>query len=280
MALRITSTSPSGLGHLVAGLDLSRPLADRDIDAIRAAYRESPVLCLRGGVLDPAAFCAVARYFGEPKIQVLRGFRHSEFAEISFISSDQRDTLGDGKRIAFGSHWHTDDSYLSEPCASTMLHANVVPAEGGDTLFANMYAAYDALPEALRDRIAGLKAVHKYQSRRNVSPVPRRSAEEAAETPDVVHPLVCTHPETGRKTLYLNPNRIDHLVGLDLAEGDRLLDELIAHATRPAFVYRHRWQAGDLVLWDNRCTMHKASADYGDQTREMMRILLVGTRPE
>ena len=109
--------------------------------------------------------------------------------------------------------------------------------------------------------------------------MPRRSEEEEAETPDVAHPLVCTHPETGRKTIYLNPNRVDHLIGFDLAEGDRLLDELIAHATRPEFVYRHRWQAGDLVIWDNRCTMHKASADYGDQRRNMMRILLAGTRP-
>jgi taurine dioxygenase len=160
-----------------------------------------------------------------------------------------------------------------------MLYGNVLPSHGGDTLFADTTAAYDELDAAERSRIDTLRVVHAYLSRRNVSAVPTRTAEEEAETPPVEHPLVRTHPDTGRRALYLNPNRMERVVGLDETAGDSLLDRLIAHATQDRFVYRHVWRLHDLLIWDNRNTMHRATADYGDERREMHRILLRGTVP-
>ena len=281
-ALRDDALRPGAgplFGRIITDLDLTRSLTPAAENRLRAAAVESRVFCVRGSVLEPAAFLAAARALGTPQLQVLRDRRLDDIPEISIISNRQRDRLGDNKPQVIGRQWHTDDSYLAVPCALTLLHALAVPESGGDTMFTDMVAAYEALPGELKGRAAGLHAVHKYLSRRNSSPVPVRSAEEEAETPDVVHPLVRTHPVTGRKALYINANRIDHVAELPLDEGDALLDELIAHATQPRFVYRHRWQVGDLIIWDNRVTMHRVMADFGDTHREMMRILLRGSTP-
>ena len=138
-----------------------------------------------------------------------------------------------------------------------------------------MYAAYDDLPEETRRRIDGLQVVHKYRSRRQITDVSTRPPEEMAAMPEATHPLVRTHPETGRRALYLNPNRMDRVVGLDEAESDRLFDALIAHATQAKYQYRHAWRKGDIVIWDNRCTMHKANADYPDGERRLMHRVIV-----
>ena len=205
--------------------------------------------------------------------------RDADFPEISLVERKEGISTATGKAATFGGHWHTDNSYMAVPCAATLLYGEVVPPEGGDTSFTNMHAAHDALPDETKDRIAGLRAVHVFQSRRNVSPVPERSEEEKARTPPVTHPLVRTHPQSGRKALYLNPNRIDRIADMPLDEGDDLLDMLIAHATQPAFVHVHAWQPGDIVVWDNRCTMHKASPHEGGHPRRLLRILIEGTAP-
>ena len=177
-------------------------------------------------------------------------------------------------------YWHTDDSYLAEPATLTLLHAKTLPDDGGDTEFINCYQVLEALPPAMRDRIEGLRAVHKYRSRRNQSWVAKRSAEEEAETPPVDHPLIRTHPKSAKQSLYINPNRIDHILGWTEAESDALLDKLYEFAFQPQFQYRHRWQPGDMVVWDNRCTMHRANADYDlSQPRVMHRIMLEGEVP-
>ena len=208
ITMHLAAPGESGLGSVVTGLDLGECLAPAAAEALRRAYVASPVLCIRGGGATPDSFQRLARVFGMPQIQLLGAYRDRAFPAISYIERGQRDTLGDGKRVTFGAHWHTDDSYMAVPCSSTLLYGDVVPTAGGDTSFVNMHAAYEALPEALKTRIAGLRAVHAYQSRRNVSPVPKRTEEEEARTPPVSHPLVRTYPETGRKALYLNPNRI------------------------------------------------------------------------
>ncbi len=278
MSLCITAPGTSGLGAVVTGLDLGA-LTPAARDLLRRTYVTSPVLCIRGSSVAPESFLRLARVFGTPQIQLLGAFRDAAFPEVSYIERGQRDTLGDGKRITFGSHWHTDDSYMAAPCSSTLLYGEAVPPTGGDTSFTNMHAAYEALSGELKARIADLTAVHAYQSRRNVSPVPKRTEEEEAQTPAVTHPLVRTHPETEHKAIYLNPNRIDRIEGISIEEGDALLDRLIDHATQPAFVHVHAWRAGDIVIWDNRCTMHKASPHDGAHPRRMMRILLEGTAP-
>jgi len=179
-----------------------------------------------------------------------------------------------------GAHWHSDDSYQPVPCSLTILYGVEVPPTGGDTQFTNMYAAYDALPAATKERIAPLKVVHAYNSSRKGTRIATLSGAEQEKVPGAVHPLVRTHPETGRRALYLNPNRMEQIVGMSRAESDRLLDELIAHATQPQFQYRHKWRRGDILIWDNRCTMHKANADYPDGAKRLMqRIIVQGTVP-
>lgn len=248
-------------------------------EELRAAFRRHPVLCLRTSGLSADQLVGLAAAFGQPKVQLLRDERLDGRPEVSTISSTQVDRRGSGERVVFGAAWHTDDSYFAEPASATVLYAHVIPSHGGDTLFADCAAAYDALDPAEQRQLAPLRVTHQYQSRRNLNRVPKRSAEEEAETPPVSHPLVRRHPDTGRPALYLNPNRMDHVDGLDLVEGDALLDALVAHATEDRFVYRHRWQPHDVVIWDNRCTMHKACADYGDALRVMHRVLLAGSRP-
>ena len=169
---------------------------------------------------------------------------------------------------------------MRAPCSLTMLYGVVVPSTGGDTQFTNMYAAYEDLPAGTRQRIDPLKVVHRYHSSRKLTDVSTRPAEEMAAMPEATHPLVRTHPETGRRSLYLNPNRMEYIVGLDRAESDTLLDELIAHATQMKYQYRHAWRLGDIVIWDNRCTMHKANADYPEGERRLMhRVIVAGTEP-
>lgn len=278
VSIEVTEPGPAGLGAVVTGFDLDAP-APEAADALRAAFRASPMLCIRGCEATPASFLRVARVFGTPQRELMGVLRDGAVPEISVIERKQGISTATGKAATFGGHWHTDDSYMAVPCAITLLYGEVVPPKGGDTSFANMHVAYEALPAETRARIADLSAVHTYQSRRNLSPVPERSAEEEAKTPPVTHPLVRTHPETGRKALYINPNRIDRVADMPLAEGDALLDELIAHATQSAFVHVHAWEPDDIVIWDNRCTMHRASPHEGDRPRRLLRILIEGTVP-
>jgi alpha-ketoglutarate-dependent 2,4-dichlorophenoxyacetate dioxygenase len=157
--------------------------------------------------------------------------------------------------------WHTGASYKAVPSMATLLHASRVPPEGGDTRFANLYLVLVALPESMRKRIARLKAVHSWEQSRLNSGSRSATDEEKRKAPAVAHPLVRTHPETGRQVLYLG-NHTSHIEGMPVAEGRELLAELLEHATQKIFVYRHRWQPGDHVMWDSRCLVHCASDDF------------------
>ena len=279
MTLRIARLGEA-LGVAAEGVDLSRPAGDAAIETLRRALLDHLVLCVRGQSLTPEAYLAAASAFGPPVTQVRLAPRHSDIAEIMILSSEDRDVMGDGGRVVVGAHWHSDDSYRAVPCSLTMLYGIEVPETGGDTQFANMYAAYDALPAAVKQEIAGLRAEHRYQSSRRGGRIMTLGADEAATLPEVTHPLVRVHPETGRKALYLNPNRMERIVGLARAESDRLLDALVAHATAQRYQYRHKWRRGDLLIWDNRCTMHKANGDYPAGARRLMhRIMIEGTVP-
>ncbi len=279
MALQFSRLGPH-MGIAAEGLDLSVPPPAGTVAELRAALLEGLVLCIRGRPLAPAAYVAAMRAFGAPRAQLGAHRLHPDAEEIMILSSEDRDVRGDGSRIVIGAAWHTDDSFMAVPCSLTILHGVRVPETGGDTQFVNMYAAHDALDAETRRRLDGLRVVHRYDSSRKANRVNTRTAAEVALTPDVDHPIVRTHPETGRKALYLNPNRMEQVVGMERAESDRLLDALIAHATEPRFQYRHKWSLGDILIWDNRCTMHKANADYPEGSRrEMHRIILEGTRP-
>jgi taurine dioxygenase len=268
------------LGVAAEGLELNRPLDGKTQSTLRRALLDGLVLCVRGQSLTPGAYLAAMRAFGEPITQVRQAARHPEVPEIMILSSDDRDDAGDGKRLVVGAHWHSDDSYKAVPCSLTMLYGVEVPETGGDTQFANMYAAYDDLSPAMRRQIAMLRVVHKYDSSRKGTRVAALNPDEAKQVPDVTHPLVRTHPETGRKALYMNPNRMETVCGLDRAASDALLDDLVRHATQPRYQYRHKWRRGDILIWDNRCTMHKANADYPEDAQRLMhRIIVAGTVP-
>src|SRR4051812_12483993 len=262
----------------VEGIDLN--VADVATHAVLLdALHENLVLCIRSQTLAPLPFRNAMARFGTPVLRKQLAAT-PDCAEVNIISSEDRDELGDGKKLVNGASWHTDDSFMREPCSLTMLYGVVVPSRGGDTQFTNMYAAYEALSPEMKTRIGGLRVIHKYQSSRRTNRVSQRPAAEMAAMPEAIHPLVRTHPATGRKALYLNANRMEQVVGLARAESDALLDALIAHAIEPRFQYRHVWRQGDVVIWDNRCTMHKANADYPEGERRLMhRVVVAGTAP-
>ena len=263
----------------VTGLALNRPADAATQAALREALNRNLVLCIRGQSLKPPAFLDAMTRFGTPILR--KQLAHTEeCAEVNIISSEDRDVLGDGKKLVNGASWHTDDSFMREPCSLTMLYGVAVPSRGGDTQFVNLHAAYDALSPEMKARIDGLKVIHKYQSSRQTNRVSKRPAGEMKAMPEATHPLVRTHPETGRKALYLNANRMEQIAGMERAESDKLLDQLIAHAIEPRFQYRHVWRQGDIVIWDNRATMHKANADYPEGERRLMhRVIVAGTAP-
>jgi taurine dioxygenase len=268
------------MASAISGIDLNLPLDRAGRAALCHALQESLVLCIRDQRLTPIAFRDAMQIFGTPLLRRQLA-QHPECSEVNIISSEDRDELGDGKRLVNGAHWHTDDSFMPEPCSLTMLYGVVVPSSGGDTQFSNMYLAYADLPADFRRYLDGLKVVHKYNSSRKGTRVASLSAPAMAAMPDAVHPLVRTHPETRRRALFLNPNRMEHVVGLERSQSDALLDRLTAHATQQKYQYRHRWRRGDVVIWDNRCTMHKANADYPDGEKRLMhRMVVAGTVPQ
>jgi taurine dioxygenase len=263
----------------VEGVDLHRTPDDLLAQRLHQALLDHQVLCIRGQNIGPGEFLAAISLFGTPQIRAeIPGV--AGFPGVTTLSSDDRDTQGDGKRLVAGALWHTDDSHMAAPSALTALYGIEVPEIGGDTEFANMYAAYAALPPAEQQRLDGLQAVHMTKPNRAVGRTRSIAPEILATRPPVTHPLVRTHPETGRKALYLARNRMDHIVGMDREAGHQLIDDLVAHSTQPRFVYRHKWRRGDIVIWDNRCLMHKANGDYPEGARRFMnRIIVAGTVP-
>ena len=270
------------LGAEVIGADLTRPLAMDEAKVMDEAFLEHHLLCFRTQPLEPAKFLQVARYFGEPQEQLLRHQRHGETPEVSVLESTYKsvaDKPDDLETVRLAG-WHTDDSYFEVPAKATMLQSIEIPSFGGQTKFSNMRKAYEDFPELRKAEVDMLEAVHGYDTKRASGRPKSRTYEEKGETPDVIHPLIRTHEETGRKSFYFNANRTDRIVGWEREESDVLLDEVYKHITLPEYQYIHEWQVGDLLLWDNRCLVHSVNVDYpvGEQ-RLHQRILLKGTRP-
>ena len=280
--MRVIPTGRS-LGAEIEGVDL-RALDEAGFAAIHHAWIAHGVLLFRGQALTDQDLVAFSRRFGALDIAPVQenGRRFVEgLPEIYVVSNvlgadgQPIGSLGAGEAV-----WHTDMSYLERPPKASMLYALEVPPAGGDTSFCDMYAAHDALPAALRARVAGLRVKHDgtYNSggylRAGVTPT-----DDPREAPGMLHPLVCRHPESGRPMLYLGRRRNAYLDGLPLAESERLLDEIWAIATRPDFAWTHRWRVGDLVLWDNRCTMHRRDPFDAAARRVMHRTQIQGEAP-
>jgi len=266
-------------GAEVRDVDLSRPVSDATKAALNLAFVEHSVLVIRDQQLAPRHVLAAVGLFGAVFQQHNTRFALPDCPQIHYLSNQDR--FPDGLRYIPVEGWHTDHSNDTRPPKATVLHAVELPAQGGDTQFANMAAAHSALGKATRERIADLLAIHVYQSSHSARRLMALSDANKERVPNaVLHPMVRTHPENGRKSIYINPIRIEGILGLDHKEALPLLAELLEHATAERFQYRHQWKPGDLVMWDNRCLLHKANGDYDmDQTRYLYRVMLQGDVP-
>ena len=279
MSIAITKLSDH-TGAEVTGIDLTQPV-DADTQArLNRAFVEHSVLVVRDQHMeDPHKVLAAVQLFGEVFIQHNTRFALPECPQIHYISN--RDTFPDGTRYIPGEGYHTDHSNDARPPKATVLYAVTLPDRGGDTQYVNMHRAYETLPEATKQRIADLKAIHVYQNSHSTRKLMGLTDAAKERVPNaVLHPIVRTHPETGRKSIYINPIRIEGIVGLSHTEALPLLDELLEHAIRPEHQYRHQWRSGDLTMWDNRCLLHKANGDYDmEQLRYLYRVMLKGSVP-
>ena len=281
MTLRIVPLSDA-LGAEVSGLDWARPLDDSAVAALKDAFLEFHLLCLRSEPLTSLAFLRLARHFGTPQTQLIADGRQADAPEVSRLETTypSRADKPDDMRLVRLSGWHTDDSYFPVPAKATLLQALAIPDSGGQTRFANMRTAYRDLPEEVKARIEGLRAVHRYDTRRAKARPIELTKEEEAETQEAVHPLARRHEDTGEKAIYFNANRTDRVVGLSGAEGDSLLDQLDQHTIQPKYQYHHTWRVGDILIWDNRCLIHSVNMDFPvGQRRIHQRLLLAGAAP-
>ena len=275
----ITRLLTGHTGIEVTGVDLTASVSDGLRSDLIDAFHRHLVLVIRDQNLDPQQMLDAVHLFGEVFAQHNKRFSLADCPQIHYLSNE--DHYSDGNRYIPGAGYHTDHSNAPEPPKATVLFARSLPETGGDTQFVNMYSAHADLPDEIKLKIADLKAVHVYQSRHSVRKLMVLTEGDKKNIPNsVVHPLVRTHPETSRKALYINPIRIEAIEGLSEPEALTLLDELLTHATQEKYQYRHKWRLGDLVMWDNRCLLHKANDDYDmTQLRYLYRVMLKGDKP-
>ncbi|MCA3736960.1 MAG: TauD/TfdA family dioxygenase [Phenylobacterium sp.] len=271
----------SGFGARITGVDLSQPLDPRDLEDVRAAWARHAVVCFPGQPLSLDALEAFTLQIGpfgkDPYIEPMPG--RPNVLELR--------RQPDEKASNFGAGWHSDWSFLETPPAATLLRAQTIPPVGGDTLFVDASRAWVALSDAMKAVVAPLQAVHSARQSYGAKGVFARDTEartmkiivsEEADS-SLTHPLVRTHPVTGRKALYISPVYTVGIEGFTPEESQALLGFLFAHLTREEFIYRHRWTEGDLLMWDNRCTMHFAEGGYDGHLRVMHRTTVQGEVP-
>ncbi|MEL0105875.1 MAG: TauD/TfdA family dioxygenase [Rhodospirillaceae bacterium] len=276
------------LGAEIFGADLSKPLNDETFGEIYRAWLDHLVIFFRDQEITPAQYIEFANKFGEIHTHpLMKGL--DDYPEVLEILKNEDDTY------TFGNSWHTDQIFTDKPAKASMLYAKETPPYGGDTLFANMYLAYDALSDGMEAMIGGLRALNKgdnYKRRKQTGDHRSRAERYAAakttmklkEKPDenrvteAVHPVVRTHPETGRKSLYISVHT-ETLEGFNEDEADIIIDQLREHAMKPEFVCRFNWRPGSIALWDNRCTQHYAMGDYQGFRRRMHRLMIKGDTP-
>lgn len=273
------------LGAELFGVDLSQPLSNKQFDSIHRAFLDHQVIFFRDQTITPEQHLDFARKFGELDIHPFAAGL-DDYPEILPVVKEAADTT----KANFGGSWHSDVTFYEKPALGSILYALDVPETGGDTLWANMYLAYETLSDGLMEVLDGLKAVHsasrsfglnsrtsqRHQEGAGIS-MEVRATDEAEK--EVVHPVIRTHPETGQKLLFVNSNFSQRFVGWTEQESEPLLTFLWEHCTRPEFTCRFRWQKGSIAFWDNRCTQHFALNDYHGHRREMHRVTVCGDKP-
>ena len=284
--MQLSVTKSGGACGAEIAFDLARDIDDATFRDIERAFHDNIVVVFRGQHLSNERHIEFSRRFGELEIHIVEKYLLPGFPEILLISNI-RDERGEHIGLAdAGFTWHSDTSYRRRPSRCSLLYAKEVPQRHGrplgDTVFANTIAAYEALPASMKRHLAGLKAIHRYAARRRVadSPRPKLTQAQVDETPDIAHPIVRTHPYTGRKSLYVTAGECVGIEGMPEDEAVDLIAELDAHCVRPEFLYRHKWQVGDLLMWDNTSAMHLAICDYALPERRLMhRTTVIGTVP-
>lgn len=267
----------AALGAEVRGVDLSRPLSEAQHRELRALWMEHLVLLFRGQKLSPQDLIRVSAGFGELERHdnYQSELRHPDHAELLVVKATQVA----GRRITFGQQWHSDLSYTLRPSMGSVLYSLRMPPVGGDTLFSNMYLAYESLSPAMQRIVDGLEAVHDLTNgRSHRDGTPEQLAATRGRNPPVVQPVVRVHPETGRKALFVSEWMCNRIVGMSREESRGLLEFLCSHSTREEFTFRQNWRVGDVLVWDNRATVHMALADYPPEAaRELLRTSITGS---
>jgi taurine dioxygenase len=275
------------IGAEVRGVDLSLPLDPATFSQIEEAYDQHTVLVFRNQKLTPEQHINFGRLFGPLEIHVLKRYLVPDYPEILVVSNTLKEN---GEFLGLpdaGQTWHTDTSYRERPSRGSILYALEIPHDDqnqplGDTLFAGTAPAYDALSESTKVLLAGRKAIHRYSVRKRPEGSQRAklTKEQIDETPDIAHPVVRTHPHTGRKALYVFEGECIGIEGIPEDEGRDLISRLTEHSIQPQFIYRHKWQVGDVVMWDNAASLHLAIADYRlPQRRLLHRVTVEGGIP-
>lgn len=292
--LSVTKLSDA-LGAEIRGVDLSQPVSDDVFEQIMAAWLDHILIVFPDQHLTNEQHIAFSRRFGTLEVHPSRKHNVKDNPELLLLTN-RKDAAGNYVSLRDGgSIWHSDLSYMGEPSRCSLLYAIDVPTDGGDTEWANMYLAYETLPKDLKTAIAGLRAVHQFDLAENPRFGPpadmkpgdlkgsiweKKSEAVKARTPAVTHPVVRTHPITGRKALFVSRRFTTHIADMDADEGEALLLALFDHAERPEHIYHHRWSVNQLLLWDNRCTVHLACGGVPDsQLRTMQRTTVRGEVP-
>jgi len=282
--LQIRPLHPA-LGAEVRGVDMRKPMDADTFAAVHNAWMEYLVLVFPEQHITDEEHVAFTRYFGEPEIfhqQIIRSRRVKEIFRVSNVDDDgvlmppDHPTV---RQVALAQYWHTDSSYRAVPCTGALLHGVETSRTGGETQFTNMYAVYDALPDPLKRQITGRSARHDFGYLHKLAKLRPLTPEEEASMPPVWHPMVRKHPVTGRTSLYISPIYNDQIDGMEPDEAKKLVAQLAEIASEPRFVYRHRWSPDDVVMWDNRCTMHQVTPHDPTERRVMHRTTIVGTEP-
>ncbi len=276
------------VGAEIRGLDLSKALSSTTVSTIRQAWWDNPVLLFRGQDLDDPQLMTLAGYFGELELPPSRLLKYSHGSgqkddvppEINVISNIVEDGKKIGQLGASEACWHSDTGFVEKPPAGSFLHAKELPDSGGNTSFLDLYAAYETLPEDLRETVEHRWAKHdpSYTSD-GVLRADFKAYSDASQGPGPSHPIVRTHPETGRKALYLGRRFNSYILGLTVEDSEEVLDRLWAHATQDRFRYEHIWSMGDVLIWDNRCVMHRRDSFDPNARRRMHRAQTKGERP-
>jgi taurine dioxygenase len=273
------------LGAEVRGVDMRAPLDAATFQAVHEAWMQHLVLVFPAQHISDEQHVAFTRGFGEPEIfhqAIIRSRRMQEIFRVSNVDDDnnlmppEHPTV---KQVSLAQFWHTDSSYRAIPCIGALLHGVETSRTGGETQFTNMYAVYAALPDALKRQVQGRRARHDFGHLHTLADLKPLTEAEKAAMPPVWQPMVRRHPVTGQPSLYISPIYNDAVEGLSPAEARQLFADLTEFAAQPRFVYRHRWEPDDVVMWDNRCTMHQVTPHDPQERRVMHRTTIVGTEP-